>query len=112
MRLRKSFIWYVCLLFCLSLILVLAACNSLPGISIGLASQTPTPTINTWNKGAPGVEVRNEIWKSSDGASDTVSIVRFDLHYIKLSVAYQPDQPLSMEDWMHKEQATALINGG
>ncbi len=112
MRLRKNFFWYVCLLCCLFLIPLMAACDGLPTISVGLAAQTPTPTINTWNKAAPGVEVRSEIWKSSNGASDTVSIVRFNLHYVKLSVAYQPDQPLSMEDWMRKEQATALINGG
>ncbi len=112
MRLRKSFFWHVCLLCSLFLIPSLAACDGLPTISVGLAAQTPTPTINTWNQAAPGVEVRSEIWKSSDGASDTVSIVRFNLRYVKLSVAYQSDQPLSMEDWMQKEHATALINGG
>jgi exopolysaccharide biosynthesis protein len=112
MQLRKSFFWYVCLLCSLLLIPSLTACDGLPTISIGLAAQTPTPTINTWNQAAPGVEVRSEIWKSSEGTSDTVSIVRFNLQYVTLSVAYQPDQPLSMEDWMRKEQATALINGG
>lgn len=110
--LRKSFFWHACLLYCLFLIPLLAACNGLPTISVGLAAQTPTPTINTWNKVAPGVEVRHELWKSSQGASDTISIVRFNLRYVKLNVAYQPDQPLSMEDWMQKEQAMALINGG
>src|SRR5579883_2714651 len=109
MQLRKSFFWHVCLLCSLFLIPSLAACDGLPTISVGLAAQTPTPTINTWNQAAPGVEVRSEIWKSSDGASDTVSIVRFNLRYVKLSVAYQPDQPLSMEDWMQKEHATALV---
>jgi exopolysaccharide biosynthesis protein len=112
MQLRKSFFWYACLLCSLCLISFLTACDGLPTISIGLAAQTPTPTTNTWKQAIPGVEVRNEIWKSSDGASDTVSIVRFNLQYVKLSVAYQPDQPLSMEDWMQKEHATALINGG
>jgi hypothetical protein len=103
-----------CLLCCLTLILLLTACDALPTVSIGPTSQTPTPTINTWNKAAPGVEVRSETWKSPSNSlvSDTVSIARFDLHAVKLSVAYQPNQPLSMQDWMHKENPTALINGG
>jgi uncharacterized protein YigE (DUF2233 family) len=102
------------LLCCLFLLFALAACDVLPTISVGSAASTPTPTANTWNKAAPGVEVRSEVWKSpsSNGVSDTVSIVRFDLHSIKVSVAYQPNQPLSMQEWMQKEHATALINGG
>lgn len=113
MRLTNLF-RHGCLLCCLTLILLLTACDALPTVSIGPTSQTPTPTINTWNKAAPGVEVRSETWKSPSNSlvSDTVSIVRFDLHSVKLSVAYQPNQPLSMQDWMHKENATALINGG
>ena len=110
----KTFFWHACLLCCLLLIPLLTACDALPTITIGTGGQTPTPTLNTWHKAAPGVEVRSEVWNSpsSAGVSDTVSIVRFDLHYVKLSVAYQPNQPLSMQDWMQKEHATALINGG
>ena len=110
----RTFFWPVRLLSCLLLLCFLTACDALPSVSIGLSGQTPTPTINTWTKAAPGVELRSEVWKSpsSPGVSDTVRIVRFDLHYVKFSVAYQPDQPLSMQDWMQKEQATALINGG
>lgn len=113
MRLR-TFFWPANLLCCLLLLSLLTACDVLPTITIGQSGQTPTPTINTWTKVAPGVEVRSEIWNSPSGSgvNDTVSIVRFDLHYVKLSVAYQPNQPLSMQDWMQKEQATALINGG
>lgn len=112
MQRGKGFFWHVCLLCSLSLILLLTACAGLPAISVGLTAQTPTPTTNTWNRAAQGVEVRAEIWQSSEGASDTVSIVRFNLHDVKLQVAYQPNQPLSMADWMKKERATALINGG
>lgn len=110
----RSFFWPISLLCCLLLLSLLTACDVMPTITIGQSGQTPTPTINTWTKTAPGVEVRSEVWNSpsSAGVSDTVSIVRFDLHYVKLSVAYQPDQPLSMQEWMQKEHATALINGG
>src|SRR5258708_4389408 len=113
MRLMNLF-RHGCLLCCLTLILLLTACDALPTVSIGPTSQTPTPTINTWNKAAPGVEVRSETWKSPSNSlvSATVRIVRFDLHDVKLSVAYQPNQPLSMQDWMHKENPTALINAG
>jgi uncharacterized protein YigE (DUF2233 family) len=113
MQITKSF-WRLSLFCCLCLLPFLAGCDVLPTVTLGLSAQTPTPTINTWNKAAPGVEVRSEVWKSPDGngASDTVSIARFDLHYVKLSVAYQPDHPLSMQEWMQKEQAVALINGG
>lgn len=111
MHLIRSF-RHTCLL--LSFLLVLAGCDALPTITINLGGQTPTPTINTWAKAAPGVDVRTEVWQSpsSPGVSDTVSIVRFDLHYVKVSVAYQPNQPLSMQDWVQKEQALAVINGG
>jgi exopolysaccharide biosynthesis protein len=113
MRLTRLF-WHGCLLYSLFLIPLLAGCDMLPSVSIGAGSPTATSTANTWNTVAPGVEVRNETWKSPStaGVSDVVSIVRFNLHNVTLSIAYQPDQPLSMQEWMKKEQATALINGG
>src|SRR5262249_55251844 len=103
-----------CLFLCLLLFPIFAGCDALPTVTFGVSSQTPSPSLNTWNKAAPGVETRQELWKSpdGDGASDTVTIVRFDLHYVKLSVAYQPDHPLSMQEWVQQEQSTALINGG
>lgn len=106
--------WSCFLLCCFLLIPLLAGCDSLPTITVGLASQTPTSTVNTWNKVAPGVDVRSETWQSPStaGVSDTVSIVRFDPHYVKVSVAYQPDKPLSMQQWEQQEHPIALINGG
>jgi exopolysaccharide biosynthesis protein len=103
-----------CLFLCLLIFPLFAGCDLLPTITIGLNTQTPTPDVNIWNTAANGVQTRQEVWKSPDGdqASDTVTIVRFDLHYVKLSVAYQPDQPLSMQEWEQKEQPVALINGG
>jgi hypothetical protein len=112
MQRGKRFFWHICLFCSLFLMSLFTACAGLPAISVGFTAQTPTPTASYWNQAAPGVEVRGEIWKSAEGLSDTVSIVRLNLRYVKLQVAYQPDQPLSMEDWMKKEQATALINGG
>ncbi len=111
-----------CLLLCL-LLCSLVACDILPSTSSSTpgTSNTPTPSqptdqgtpqLNTWYSGSPGVEVRYEDWKSPGNNEDTVTIVRFDLHHIKLSVAYQPSQPLSMSEWMQKEHATAIINGG
>jgi uncharacterized protein YigE (DUF2233 family) len=109
----------LCLLFC-----SLVACDLVPSTS---NSGTPTPSntttatqptdqgtpqLNTWYGGTPGVEVRYEDWKSPGNNEDTVTIVRFDLRRITLSVAYQPTKPLSMSEWMQKEHATAIINGG
>jgi len=71
-----------------------------------------TPQLNTWYSGTKGVEVRYEDWKSPGNNEDTVTIVRFDLRHITLSVAYQPTQPLSMGEWMQQEHATAILNGG
>ena len=56
--------------------------------------------------------MRYEDWKSPGNNEDTVTIVRFDLRHITLSIAYQPTRPLSMNEWMQKERATAIINGG
>ncbi len=71
-----------------------------------------TPQFNTWYPGAKGVEIRYEDWKSPSSNEDTVTIVRFDLHHVKLSVAYQPDHPLPISDWAQQEHAAAIINGG
>ena len=111
----------LCLPLCL-LICVLAACDLAPIITTrstaatSTAAGTPvnqgTPQLNVWYQGARGVEVRYEDWKSPGDDEDTVTIVRFDLHYVKLSVAYQPSQPLLMSQWMQQEQAAAIINGG
>ncbi len=102
------------------LLLLFVACTLLScDFSLSTAA-TPTTTpseqsnsqLNTWYNTAPGVAVRYEDWKDPAGDEDTVTIVRFDLHNINLSVAYQPAQPLLMGDWMRKEHATAIINGG
>jgi exopolysaccharide biosynthesis protein len=103
------------LLCCLLLLPFLVSCSILPTVTIGSGSSSGSNTnTNVWNQVAHGVEVRREIWKSSsgDGASDTVTIARFDLQDVTLNVGYQPDQPLSMSEWVQKEHATALINGG
>jgi len=116
----KKYTVILCLLLCL-LLCSLVSCDLVPSISIGntptsSTTSTPndqgTPQLNTWYKGASGVEVRYEDWKSPGNNEDTVTIVRFDLRHIKLSVAYQPSQPLLMSDWMRQEHATAIINGG
>ncbi|TMD59966.1 MAG: phosphodiester glycosidase family protein [Chloroflexi bacterium] len=112
------------LLLCL-LLSSLAACDIIPttssngspgNSSTATTTNQPhdqgTPELNTWYRGAPGVEVRYENWKSPGNNEDTVTIVRFDLRHISLSVAYQPAKPLSMGEWMRQEQATAIINGG
>ena len=103
-----------CLLCCLFFVIFLAGCDMLPQIAISVGDSTPTTSANSWHTVAPGVEVRSETWQSPTTATivDTVSIVRFNLHNVKLSVAYQPDQPLSMQEWMQKENAVALMNGG
>jgi uncharacterized protein YigE (DUF2233 family) len=102
------------LLFCI-LAFFLAGCDILPGVTV---SVTPAPStsngtqLNVWNKVATGVEVRYEDWKNANGDDETVTIVRFDTHKIKLSVGYQPGQPQSMNDWMQQEHPLAIINGG
>jgi len=111
----------LCFLLCL-LVCILASCDLAPSISINgtptasPATSTPgdqgTPQLNTWYKGAHGIEVRYEDWKSPGNNEDTVTIVRFDLHYVKLSVAYRPAQPLLMSEWTQQEHAAAIINGG
>src|SRR6266849_526903 len=99
----------------------LLACDAAPSVSV---SVNGTPIIsssngasngselNVWNKVSPGVELRYEDWKNPDGDDDTVTIARFDLHKVKLSVGYQPRQPLLMHEWMQQGRAIAIINGG
>ena len=118
----KHTIKYYLLLFLI--LCTLAACDLVPSISnsgtpatskTSTATQPTdqgTPQLNTWYSGTPGVEVRYEDWKSPGNNEDTVTIVRLDLRHITLSVAYQPTQPLSMSEWMQKEHATTIINGG
>jgi uncharacterized protein YigE (DUF2233 family) len=105
---------HLCLLLCL-LIFPLASCDTLPSVTISItpASTSSNGTqLNVWNRVATGVEIRNEDWKIPGGDDDTVTIVRFDVHKIKLSVGYQPGQPLSMNDWMQQAHPLAIINGG
>lgn len=109
----------VLLIFCL-LVNVLLACNALPdtlvprhmpSIPIGYTGSTP-PQLNAWNQWAPGVEIRYEQWQGANKNEDTVTIARFDLHHIHISIGYQPDQPLSLRNWMQQTNALAVINGG
>ena len=102
------------LLLCL-LIFSLSSCDLLPSVTVSITPATSSSNgtqLNVWNRVATGVEVRYEDWKIPGGDDDTVTIVRFDLHKIKLSVGYQPGQPLLMNEWMQQEHAIAMINGG
>ncbi len=112
----------VCLLPSL-LICSLAACDlptvtpggapTVSSTSVTTGAQGPHPAqLNTWLPGGRGVEVRYEDWKSPANNEDIVTIVRFDLRYVRLSVGYQPDAPLPLSAWMQKEHAMAIINGG
>jgi len=104
------------------LVFFLVSCDLIPSVAVNgtpvitTGNNTPddagTPQLNVWSKVATGVELRYEDWKSPAGDDDTVTIVRFDVRHVRLSVGYQPAHPLYMSDWMHKEQATAIINGG
>jgi uncharacterized protein YigE (DUF2233 family) len=112
----KVYHYKIRLMFLLAFVAyLLMACGVLPTVTV---NQTPiisgpaTPQLDTWYQGGKGVQVRYEDWKDNDGDEDTVTIARFDLHDVALSVAYQPTQPLSMGAWMQQEQATAIINGG
>jgi len=107
------------LLFSL-LVNALLACDVLPDKRIsnlttpvpdGYSGSSPSP-INTWNQWAPGVEVRYEQWKSPANHEATVTIARFDLHHVHIGIGYQPDQPLSLNNWMKQTNAVAVINGG
>jgi uncharacterized protein YigE (DUF2233 family) len=111
--------------FLLGLLLCSLVSCGLPTVSVGLSPTVSsgsgaTPTVagqspaqlNTWLSGGRGVALRYEDWKSPSNDEDIVTIVRFDLRYVKLSVAYQPNSPLLLSDWAHKQHATAIINGG
>jgi uncharacterized protein YigE (DUF2233 family) len=102
------------LLLCF-LIVPLSSCDILPSVTISItpaASSSKETQLNVWNKAATGVEVRNEDWKNADGDDETVTVVRFDTHKIRVSVGYQPGRPMSMSDWMQQEHPLAIINGG
>jgi len=105
----------LCILACLVL-LPLIACG-LPSVTVNgtpvtSSAQATATALNIWNNAAPGVQVRYEDWKSPGGDDDTVTIVRFDLNHITLSVGYRPNQPMLLSEWMQREKATAIINGG
>jgi uncharacterized protein YigE (DUF2233 family) len=93
----------------------LLGCDILPSVTVNITPATSSSNgtqLNVWNKVVTGVEVRYEDWKNADGDDETVTIVRFDTHKVKVSVGYQPGQPMSMNDWTQQEHPLALINGG
>ncbi|HTI15496.1 MAG TPA: phosphodiester glycosidase family protein [Dictyobacter sp.] len=109
----------ICLLLCL-LVGSLLACNvAVPNISIS-GTQVITPPgvtgtqlpLGQWKQAKPGVEVQYANWKAPSGHQDTVIITRFNLHQVHLYVGYQPNNPLTLSDWMKQTGATAIINGG
>jgi len=110
------------LLFICLFMFPLCACDLAPTVTVNGTPVTATPPgipnsstplpLNVWSDAAPGIQLRYEDWKSPAGDEDTVTIVRFDLRHIRLTVAYQPTKPLLLSQWMQKEQATAVINGG
>src|SRR5947209_7022483 len=107
---RRSRTAYIklCLLVCLVL-LPFVACGppsiTVNGTPVTSPAQATATALNVWNNAGTGVQVRYEDWKSPNGDDDTVTIVRFDLHHITLSVGYRPDQPMGLSDWMQQEKA-------
>jgi len=107
----------LCFILCI-LIAPLLACSISVG-NLGSTSGTSTPTagqngqqLNVWQKVSSGIELRYEDWKSPGNNEDTMTILRFDLSKVHLSVGYQPSNPMSVSDWAKKEHALAIINGG
>ena len=73
----------------LCLLFLSTACDvpSIGGSPTPAASNVPgNPQLNMWYSASRGVEVRYEDWKTDGGDEDTVTIVRFDLHTVTLSV--------------------------
>ncbi len=109
------------LILCL-FVIILSACDLAPTVTVngtpvagpsqGISSGSNPSALNVWSEASPGVELRYEDWKIPGGNEDIVSIVRFDLHKVHLTVAYQPSKPLLLSQWMQQEQAIAVINGG
>lgn len=111
---KPRFYKMIYILLCL-LLFALSSCDILPSVSVSITPATSSSNgtqLNGWNRVTTGVDVRNEDWKNPDGDDDTVTIVRFDLHRIKLSIGYQPERPQSMNEWIQQEHATSMINGG
>ena len=109
----------LCLLLCLLAASLLACDVNVTSNGIQTTnSSTPVTTLgpntplNMWLQGAPGVELRYEHWKSPGNNQDTVTIARFDLHRVHISVGYQPDQPQTLNAWMQQTGAIAVIDGG
>ncbi|GCE48937.1 uncharacterized protein DUF2233 [Thermosporothrix hazakensis] len=102
------------LLLLLLLSIILSSC-SLPGLSIGTdnsGNQANGQILNKWLPSSSGIEVRYERWKGAGNNEDLITIVRMKPQSIKLSVAYQPTEPLTVKEWMQKTGARAIINGG
>ncbi len=96
------------------LIFSLSSCDFLPSVTVSITPATSSSNgtqLNVWNRVATGVEVRYEDWKIPGDDDETVTIVRFDTHKIKVSVGYQHGQPLSINDWAQLEHPLAIING-
>jgi exopolysaccharide biosynthesis protein len=104
------------------LISVLLACNRLPklnydGTPVAVSIATPqigptTPSLDKWTQAAPGIELRSEKWTASASDTDIVVITRLDPHKVHITVGYNANQPLTMNEWMRETGARAIINGG
>lgn len=104
-----------CILLCL-LVGSLLSCDVLPNVTNNgtpvVSSSSNSPALNVWYSSVPGIDVRYEDWKTPAHHEDTVTIVRINLQRVHISIGYRPDTPLSMNDWMKKTGARAMINGG
>jgi exopolysaccharide biosynthesis protein len=86
--------------------------NGTPVVSSSPDISSNSPALKIWYSSAPGIDVRYEDWKTPAHHEDTVTIVRLNLQRVHISIGYQPDTPLSMNAWMKKTGALAMINGG
>jgi uncharacterized protein YigE (DUF2233 family) len=106
-----------CLLFML-LTFSIPGCSFFPTVSI---NGTPVTNgngtgnaleLNKWKPIAAGMDLRYEDWKSPNDDEDIVTIVRLNPQKVQFSVGYEPDNPLTISEWMTKEKANVIINGG
>lgn len=94
------------------------ACSLFPtltvnGTPVANGNGTSNATeLGKWKAVAPGIDLRYEDWKSPNDNEDVVTILRLDPHKINFSVHYQPDNPLTASQWLTKEKANVVINGG
>lgn len=78
-----------------------------PTSQVAVSPSLPSIPVQEWSTVQPGVE-----WQTRQFGTDSIALVRIDPAQVRIRVAYDPQAPKKLSEWINAIHPLVAINGG